>query len=417
MSTQHDSDSDGSEHGGGHDGALFSSLLEDSAEDLYENAPCGYLSTLLNGQIAKINATLLSWLGYTRDEVVGHRSFPDLLTVGGRLYHETHFAPLLSMQGQIGGVALELQTADGTRLPVLVTSTVKTSATGEPLLIRTTIFDASDRRAYERELLRARQEAELERERLQRLVTTLQRSLLPPALPVVPGLEALAHYHIASLDQVGGDFYDLFPVSGDRWAFFLGDVCGKGAAAATVTSLIRYTLRAAAVYGPAADPVAVLNTLNTALHQEYHGDDPRYCTVIFGVLVPDGDGFTITLASGGHPAALLMRADATADYLPTPGGLLVGVMEDAPFTATTIRLSPGDTLLLYTDGLTEAHTDTADGRYGEEALHEFAARLAPTTATAAIAAVIDLLDGFGDGLDDDAAVLALSAPLRADEPS
>jgi phosphoserine phosphatase RsbU/P len=173
--------------------------------------------------------------------VVGRRSFSDLLTVGGRLYYETHFAPLLSLQGEIGGVALDLRGADGTQLPVLVSSAVKTSSTGEPLLIRTTIFDASDRRAYERELLRARREADLERERLQVLVTTLQRSLLPPELPTVRGLETAAYYHIASLDEVGGDFYDLFPLSHDRWGLFLGNVCGKGARAAALTSLIRTT--------------------------------------------------------------------------------------------------------------------------------------------------------------------------------
>ena len=93
------------------DAATFSSLLEDSAEDLYENAPCGYLSTLLDGRIAKVNTTLLGWLGYTREELVGRRRFSDLLTVGGKLYHETHFAPLLRMQGEVGGVALELRAA------------------------------------------------------------------------------------------------------------------------------------------------------------------------------------------------------------------------------------------------------------------------------------------------------------------
>jgi sigma-B regulation protein RsbU (phosphoserine phosphatase) len=127
------------------DYVVFSSLLEDNAEDLYENAPCGYLSTLLDGRIAKINNTLLNWLGYSRDELVGRRSFSDLLNVGGRLYYETHLAPLLSMQGEVGGVALEMRAADGTHLPVLVTSAVKTDAAGEPILIRTTIFDARDR--------------------------------------------------------------------------------------------------------------------------------------------------------------------------------------------------------------------------------------------------------------------------------
>jgi sigma-B regulation protein RsbU (phosphoserine phosphatase) len=179
---------------------------EETAEDLYENAPCGYLSTLLDGQITRINATLLGWLGYARDQVVRRKSFSDLLTAGGKLYHETHFAPLLRLQGQIGGIALDLRAADGTRLPVLVTSVVQKNPAGEPVLVRTSIADARDRRSYERELLRARQEADLERERLQALVTTLQRSLLPPSLPEVPGLQSAAHYHFASLDEVGGDF-------------------------------------------------------------------------------------------------------------------------------------------------------------------------------------------------------------------
>jgi sigma-B regulation protein RsbU (phosphoserine phosphatase) len=92
-------------------------LLENSAEDLYDNAPCGYLSTLLDGTIITINGTLLGWLGFARVDIIGRQRFSDLLTVGGKLYHETHFAPLLRMQGEIGGVTLELRAADGTRLP------------------------------------------------------------------------------------------------------------------------------------------------------------------------------------------------------------------------------------------------------------------------------------------------------------
>ncbi|WP_326828127.1 PP2C family protein-serine/threonine phosphatase [Streptomyces sp. NBC_01751] len=397
--------------------AQFSALLEDSAEDLYEHAPCGYLSTLLDGQIAKVNTTLLDWLGYERGDLVGRKHFSDLLSVGGRLYHETHYAPLLRMQGEISGIALELKAADGSRLPVLVTSTVKTGSDGQPLLIRTTVFDARDRRAYETELLRARQEAEREREHLKRLNATLQKTLLPPALANVPGLNVAAHYHIASADEVGGDFYDLFPLAAGTWGLFLGDVCGKGAAAAAVTSLARYTLRAAAVYDP--DPAAVLGNLNTVLNHEYSGTDPRFCTVIFGLLTPYGDqgGFRVTLASGGHPSALLMRADGTADYLPTPGGQLIGVLPDAHIATTTIRLNPGDTLLLHTDGLTEAHTAStgATDRYGDEALLDFARTLAPTTATVTIVAIRDLLDTFGTGVDDDTAVLAINVPRPTSE--
>ncbi|MET7727346.1 SpoIIE family protein phosphatase [Streptomyces mirabilis] len=409
------SDGGGSENRDDH--AAFSALLEDSAEDLYERAPCGYLSTLLDGTIAKINTTLLDWLGHQRGDLVGRKTFSDLLTVGGRLYHETHFAPLLRMQGEVSGIALELKTADGGRLPVLVTSTVKTGSDGQPLLIRTTVFDARDRRAYETELLRARQEAEREREELKRLNATLQRTLLPPALVNVPGLDVAAHYHIASTDEVGGDFYDLFPLASGTWGLFLGDVCGKGAAAAAVTSLARYTLRAAAVYDP--DPVAVLSNLNTVLNHEYNGEDPRFCTVVFGLLIPDADrgGFRVTLASGGHPPALLMRADGSADYLPTPGGQLIGALPDAHIATTTVRLDLGDTLLLHTDGLTEAHTaQITDGdRYGDDALLDFAQVLAPTTASDAVAAVRDLLDTLGTGVDDDTAVLAISVPRPTSE--
>ncbi|MFE2566114.1 SpoIIE family protein phosphatase [Streptomyces mirabilis] len=409
--------SDGGSSENRDDHAAFSALLEDSAEDLYERAPCGYLSTLLDGTIAKINTTLLNWLGHQRGDLVGRKTFSDLLTVGGRLYHETHFAPLLRMQGEVSGIALELKTADGSRLPVLVTSTVKTGSDGQPLLIRTTVFDARDRRAYETELLRARQEAEREREELKRLNATLQRTLLPPTLVNVPGLDVAAHYHIASTDKVGGDFYDLFPLASGTWGLFLGDVCGKGAAAAAVTSLARYTLRAAAVYDP--DPVAVLSNLNTVLNHEYNGQDPRFCTVVFGLLIPDTDrgGFRVTLASGGHPPALLMRADGSADYLPTPGGQLIGALPDAHIATTTVRLDLGDTLLLHTDGLTEAHTaQIADGdRYGDDALLDFAQALAPTTASDAVAAVRDLLDTFGTGVDDDTAVLAISVPRPTSE--
>ncbi|MEU4247066.1 SpoIIE family protein phosphatase [Amycolatopsis sp. NPDC026612] len=386
----------------------FSALLEDSAEDLYEHAPCGYLSTLLDGTIAKINATLLGWLGYERDEVVGRRRFAELLTVGGRIYHETHFAPLLRMQGELGGVAFELKAADGTRLPVLVTSTVKTGSDGQAQLIRTTIFDARDRRAYEQELLRAREEAERERDRVQRLVRTLQQTLLPPALAEVPGMQVAAYYHPASADEVGGDFYDLFPLTGDTWGFFLGDVSGKGAAAAVVTSLTRYTLRAAAVHDP--DPATVLHRLNTVLHREYRGADPRYCTVIHGHIRPDGDGAAVTLATGGHPPALLIRADGTSAFLDLPGGQLVGALPNARFAAMDVLLTPGDTLLLYTDGLTEARTQ-GRVRYSEEQLQQHLTGLAPTTAPAVITAVTGLLAGFGDGVEDDTALLALSIPL------
>ncbi|MER0443730.1 SpoIIE family protein phosphatase [Streptomyces sp. Edi4] len=400
-------------------GAAFAALLEDSADELYECAPCGYLSTLMDGTIAKINTTLLHWLGLEREAVVGRMRFTDLLTVGGRLYHETHLAPLLRMQGELGGIALEFKQSDGGRIPVLVSSSLKRGGGGEPLLIRTTVFDARDRRAYEEELLRgrkaaeeARRQAEADRARLQDALAVLQQSLLPDMLPEVAGMETAAYYHTAHPERLGGDFYDVFPVGQNRFAFFLGDVCGKGPQAAAVTSLTRYTLRAAALHNP--DPLSALTTLNTVLHERYAGSgDPRYCTAIFGTLEPDPatGHVAVRLASGGHPPAVVVRADGGAAFLPTPGGLLVGILPSARFTAATTVLTPGDTLLLYTDGITEARTGKdRTTLFGDEALLAFAAGHAGKPPDAVIHALTGLLTSFGDGLDDDTALLALGVP-------
>ncbi|MCJ2122772.1 ATP-binding protein [Methylobacterium sp. J-077] len=128
-------------------------------EDLFENAPCGYASALPNGRISKVNHTLATWLDYPAGQIVGRR-FLDLLNIAGKVYYETHFAPLLRMQGFFYEVALDLVRADGTTLPVLVNAVVRKDATGGVRFIRITIFNASDRRRYEHEMLEARRIAE-----------------------------------------------------------------------------------------------------------------------------------------------------------------------------------------------------------------------------------------------------------------
>ncbi len=191
-------------------------------------------------------------------------------------------------------------------------------------------------------------------------------------------------------------------------------MCGKGPQAAALTSLTRYTLRAAALHDP--DPVSALTTLNRVLHERYAGSgDPRYCTAVFGTLQADQatGRIAVHLASGGHPPMLVLRGDGTAGYLPTPGGLLVGVLPEARFTTATTTLGPGDTLLLYTDGLTEARTGPdRTTLYGDDGLLAFATDHAGEPPDAVIQALTGLLDDFGDGLDDDTALLALGAPVR-----
>ncbi len=385
--------------------AQHEAMVEDDVDDLYETAPCGNLSTLLDGTIAKVNHTLLGWLGYKRDELVGQRRFLDLLSPGSRMFHETHLAPLLQMRREINGVALDLRTVDGDKLPVLVTAVIKAGDDGRPRRIRITVFDARERRAYERELLEARRDADRDRERLRLLVSGLQRSLLPASLPTPAGMETAGYYHMASPDEVGGDFYDLFPLRGERWGFFLGDVRGKGVDAAAVTAAARYTLRAAAVNDP--EPGAVLRNLNSVLYQDIRTDAHRHCTVVYGVLTPDGDGYTATIGGGGHPPPLLIPADGAATYQTTLGGALIGILAEPRLVTRTVPLRPGDTLLLYSDGLTDARVDGRDGRYGGDALQAFASRQAPATAGALVRALTELLGTFYE-LDDDVAVMALS---------
>jgi PAS domain S-box-containing protein len=134
--------------------------LEESAEDLYDSAPCGYFSTLPNGQFIKVNRTFLDWTGFSRGSLLSGRRFQDLLTVPGKIYHDTHFGPLLQMQGGVNEVAFDILCRDGHALPVLVNAVEVKDEAGKPLLNRATVFNATDRRTYERELLAARRKAE-----------------------------------------------------------------------------------------------------------------------------------------------------------------------------------------------------------------------------------------------------------------
>jgi serine/threonine-protein kinase RsbW len=139
--------------------AQLGRLLEEDPADLYENAPMGYLSTLPDGRIVKVNRTFCAWTGRTADQLIGTR-LHDLLSVGGRVFFETHLAPLLRMQGAVREIALDVVRVDGSLLPCLLNAVELRDETGAPLLLRATLFEATARRRYERELLAAQRAAE-----------------------------------------------------------------------------------------------------------------------------------------------------------------------------------------------------------------------------------------------------------------
>jgi serine phosphatase RsbU (regulator of sigma subunit)/anti-sigma regulatory factor (Ser/Thr protein kinase) len=180
------------------------------------------------------------------------------------------------------------------------------------------------------------------------IAQTLQRSLLPPSLPEIAGVALAARFRPAGAgDEVGGDFYDIFEMGSDRWGIAVGDVCGKGAVAATVTALARYTLRATALHE--REPSRILDVLNQALLR--HAPEQRFCTLVYAAFEPARG--RLEIASGGHPPPLLLRG-GTVETLGSSGTIL-GIMDDPPLTDRQVALEPGDTVVFYTDGVTDAH--------------------------------------------------------------
>lgn len=378
---------------------------EDDLGDLYENAPCGLISTDMQGNIIRVNRTFLEWTGFEESDLVGAKRFDELLTAGGRIYHETHYAPLLQMQGSAREIAVEFVTADGQRLPALLNSVVRPSTDGRPAVIRTAIFAATGRREYERELLRARQDAEDTEAEVRVLAETLQASLIPPSPPSIPGLDIGAAYRPAgSGAEVGGDFYDVFEVARNEWAVVIGDVIGKGAQAATVTALARYTIRAAAIQ--ARKPHLVLGFLNDAMLRQ---QPDSFCTVSYArVRLTQPGRARITIASGGHPLPLLVSSGRRARSVGVPG-TVVGVTPDAEMHDKTLSLKQGDVLSFYTDGVTEGRA--GDEFFGEQRLIDLVESNRAQDAPLIAQAIVDEVVRFQGGIPrDDTAVLVLKVP-------
>jgi len=221
----------------------------------------------------------------------------------------------------------------------------------------------------------------------------LQRSLLPPELPDIPGIDLAAAYQAAGEgNEVGGDFYDVFEVAVGRWRFTIGDVCGKGPEAATVTGLTRHALRILAREG--LDVPAVLERLNALIAGE--ASRTPFVTLIHGELIPaPGGAAIVSLACAGHPPPLILRSDGGVQAGAEPQPLL-GVLDAVTFHTETIRMSPGDVLLCVTDGVTERR---ASGRLldDDDGLSQLLGECSGLNAGAIVARIQRAVHEFGSG--------------------
>jgi len=263
--------------------------------------------------------------------------------------------------------------------------------------------------------------ARLYRERSE-TARALQGSLLPSHLPDVPGVEVGLRYLPAGEADVGGDFYDIFdmavgfredsdePPTGSAWGVVIGDVCGKGAEAAALLALARYTVRAMAMRREC--PSAILAGLNEAmLRQRRERDDHKFCTVVYIRLETDTEepGARVIIARGGHPAPVLLKADGSVRGIGDPGRAL-GVFDDPGLRQQEARLSPGDALVLYTDGVTEARSPDG-GFFGEERLMSLLRACADLDASTLAGRIESAVLDFQENCSrDDIAVLVLRVP-------
>jgi PAS domain S-box-containing protein len=509
--------------------------LEQSALDLYENAPCGYLSTDPDGLIVGVNQTFLRWTGHTREALLGERRLQELLTAGGRIYHETHYAPLLRMQGAVREIAVDIVRADGSRLPVLMNSVVQRDEAGRMSHIRTTVFDATDRKRYERELVAARDRERLARQRtehLQRTATALagapdaasiarliveeivaslgadraglalldpergrlrvlfahggggsveiepapvfddggpgggqarlplgtgrgpigtlwlgfdaprtlaaedrafllgfaaqaslalersqlfeqqrtvahalQQSLLGQPAPADPRFTVSTLYRPAVRDlEVGGDWYDTFGLPGERLGIVVGDVVGRGLAAASAMGQLRSGLRALA--GTGRGPARVLSGLDSFVEQV---EPARFATVAYAEVDP-ATGHA-TYACAGHLPPLLLTPGGAPQWLmggrSTPLGV---VIPGSGRGEAEVVLPPGGGLLLYTDGLVERRGEPIDAAI-ERLRAAVAARPDVPAAELTAALAGELI--VSDREDDDVCLLLFSLSPRS----
>lgn len=236
------------------------------------------------------------------------------------------------------------------------------------------------------------------------IAATLQRSLLPPTIPAVPHLAIATSYRHAAEDaavEIGGDFYDVYEAADSSWHVCIGDACGKGTSAASLTGLARHTLRAVAMREHS--PAEILGQLNEAMIGQI--DDGQFCTIVYARIDSSPGRARITLANGGHPAPVIVRAAGSVERV-EGFGTLVGAVSPAHYSDVEVELAAGDTLLLYTDGVTEARSGTE--LFGEDRLLRLLRSCAGMEPRALLAVIEAGIVEFAPGAPrDDRALMAL----------
>ncbi|HWX88424.1 MAG TPA: GAF domain-containing SpoIIE family protein phosphatase, partial [Solirubrobacteraceae bacterium] len=274
--------------------------------------------------------------------------------------HDNHHLELLSLVGATAVIIVPMIGAAG---PIGAITLVSSESSHKLSQADLALAERLARRAGT-----AVENARLYTER-SRIAHTLQQALLPETLPEVPGAEIQARYCAAGeLNEVGGDFYDVLDYGAERWLLMIGDVCGKGPRAAGVTALARHTLRAAAISGQTS--AQMLDTLHQALRRQPPGAD--LCTVCLVTMERTAERARMKIALAGHPPPLLIDADGVARPIGRPGTLL-GMLDAPEFSETGAELQPGETLLLYTDGVPEA--GRSEAQLGEDGLIELCRRM------------------------------------------
>lgn len=252
--------------------------------------------------------------------------------------------------------------------------------------------------------VRARKELERELATEQRIANQLQVSLRPESLPHVPGLDLASGFRPAGDGhEIGGDFYDVFRVSEKCWMVVMGDVCGKGAEAAAITALARYTMRAAAIRDH-ADPCTVLARLNDALLRQR--EDLRFLSAVCGFMEPlEGGGATLSVCVAGHVPPLRVGADGVVTRVAGGHGMVLGIWDQPDLEQERVELAPGERLVLYTDGVLDADPEH---ELTEEAFAHMLGQAATGTAADTVTLVErEVVQGGALRGRDDVAVLVI----------